>query len=111
VGRHQLAAPVFGEGTPVVVIEPSFGGAAVDWEKIARILAEETMVITYDRAPYGASSAVPDARTPHDIAADLEGLLRELLRHQGRRAVRQVRCAPRGGGLRLRRRVTVSDGE
>jgi pimeloyl-ACP methyl ester carboxylesterase len=78
VGRHQLAATVFGEGTPVVVIEPSFGGAAADWEQIARTLAEETTVITYDRAPYGASSAAQDARTPHDIAADLDGLLREL---------------------------------
>jgi pimeloyl-ACP methyl ester carboxylesterase len=78
VGRHQLAATVFGEGTPVVVIEPSFGGAAADWEKIARTRAEETTVITYDRAPYGASSAARDARTPHDIAADLDGLLREL---------------------------------
>lgn len=78
VGRHQLAAAVFGEGTPVVVIEPSFGGAAADWEKIARTLAEETTVITYDRAPYGASSAARDARTPHDIAADLHGLLQEL---------------------------------
>jgi pimeloyl-ACP methyl ester carboxylesterase len=78
VGRHQLAATVFGEGSPTVVIEPSFGGAAEDWEKIARTLAEETTVITYDRAPYGASSAARDARTPHDIAADLDGLLREL---------------------------------
>jgi len=78
VGRHRLAAMVFGEGTPVVVIEPSFGGAAADWEKIARTLAEETMVITYDRAPYGASSAARDGRTPRDIAADLDGLLREL---------------------------------
>jgi len=78
VGRHRLAATVFGEGTPVVVIEPSFGGAAADWEKIARTLAEETMVITYDRAPYGASSAARDGRTPRDIAADLDGLLREL---------------------------------
>src|ERR1700742_3805902 len=78
VGRHQLAATVFGEGTPVVVIEPSFGGAAEDWEKIAQALADETTVITYDRAPYGASSAAQDARTPHDIAADLDGLLREL---------------------------------
>jgi pimeloyl-ACP methyl ester carboxylesterase len=57
VGLHQLAATVFGEGTPTVVIEPSFGGAADDWEKIARTLAEETAVITYDRAPYGESSA------------------------------------------------------
>jgi pimeloyl-ACP methyl ester carboxylesterase len=78
VGRHQLAATVFGEGTPAVVIEPSFGGAAEDWEKIAQTLAAETTVITYDRAPYGASSAARDARTPRDIAADLDGLLREL---------------------------------
>jgi pimeloyl-ACP methyl ester carboxylesterase len=78
VGRHQLAATVFGEGAPTVVIEPSFGGAAEDWEKIAQTLAEETTVITYDRAPYGASSAARDARTPRDIAADLNGLLREL---------------------------------
>jgi pimeloyl-ACP methyl ester carboxylesterase len=78
VGRHRLAATVFGEGTPTVVIEPSFGGAADDWEKIARTLAEETTVVTYDRAPYGESSAARDARTPHDIAADLDGLLRQL---------------------------------
>jgi pimeloyl-ACP methyl ester carboxylesterase len=78
VGRHQLAATVFGEGSPAVVIEPSFGGAAEDWEKIARTLAEETTVVTYDRAPYGASSAARDARTPRDIAADLDGLLHEL---------------------------------
>src|ERR1700733_9180326 len=78
VGRHQLAATVFGEGSPAVVIEPSFGGAAEDWEKIARTLAEETTVITYDRAPYGLSSAARDARSPRDIAADLDRLLREL---------------------------------
>lgn len=78
VGQHQLAATVFGEGSPAVVIEPSFGGAAEDWEKIARALAEETTVVTYDRAPYGASSAARDARTPRDIAADLDGLLHEL---------------------------------
>ena len=78
VGRHQLAATVLGEGSPAVVIEPSFGGAAEDWQEIARTLAEETTVVTYDRAPYGASSAARDARTPRDIAADLDGLLRAL---------------------------------
>ena len=78
VGRHQLAATVFGEGSPAVVIEPSFGGAAEDWTEIARTLAAETMVVTYDRAPYGTSSAARDARTPPDIAADLDGLLRGL---------------------------------
>jgi pimeloyl-ACP methyl ester carboxylesterase len=78
VGRHQLEATVFGAGSPAVVIEPSFGGAAEDWAKIAQELAAETTVVTYDRAPYGASSAAQDARTPHDIASDLDGLLTEL---------------------------------
>jgi pimeloyl-ACP methyl ester carboxylesterase len=78
VGRHELAATVAGAGSPAVVIEPSFGGCAADWQEIAGVLAEETTVVTYDRAPYGASSAARDKRTPHDIAADLDGLLREL---------------------------------
>ncbi|HET9079670.1 MAG TPA: alpha/beta hydrolase [Trebonia sp.] len=78
VGRHRLEATVSGAGTPAVVIEPSFGGAAEDWAKIAQALAGETTVVTYDRAPYGASSAAQDRRTPHDIAADLDGLLSRL---------------------------------
>ena len=78
VGRHKLAATVIGAGSPAVVIEPSFGGCADDWQEIAGALAEDTAVVTYDRAPYGASSAARDKRTPHDIATDLDGLLREL---------------------------------
>ncbi len=76
VARHRLAATVFGGGLPAVVIEPSFGGWASDWRPIAEALAEDTTVVTYDRAPYGASSPARDARTPHDIASDLDGLLR-----------------------------------
>jgi pimeloyl-ACP methyl ester carboxylesterase len=78
VGRHQLEATVYGEGSPAVVVEPSFGGAAEDWGKIAQALSEETTVVTYDRAPYGASSAARDGRTPGEIAADLDGLLAKL---------------------------------
>jgi pimeloyl-ACP methyl ester carboxylesterase len=78
VGRHKLAATIIGTGSPAVVIEPSFGGCAADWQEIAAALAEDTTVVTYDRAPYGASSAARDKRTPHDIATDLDGLLREL---------------------------------
>ena len=78
VGRHKLAATVIGAGSPAVVIEPSFGGCAADWQEIACALAEDTTVVTYDRAPYGASSAARDKRTPHDIATDLDRLLREL---------------------------------
>ena len=78
VGRHRLAATVYGRGTPAVVIEPAFGGCAADWEPIAERLAGETTVVLYDRAPYGASSVARDARSPRDIAADLDGLLGKL---------------------------------
>jgi pimeloyl-ACP methyl ester carboxylesterase len=78
VGRHRLAAKVRGAGSPAVVIEPAFGGAAEDWDGIAATLARETTVVTYDRAPYGASSPARDARRPAQIAADLHGLLGEL---------------------------------
>lgn len=78
VGRHKLAATIIGTGSPAVVIEPSFGGCAADWQEIAAALAEDTTVVTYDRAPYGASSSARDKRTPHDIATDLDGLLGEL---------------------------------
>jgi pimeloyl-ACP methyl ester carboxylesterase len=78
VGQHRLAATVHGAGSPAVVIEPSFGGGAADWTAVAERLSGLTTVVTYDRAPYGASSAARDARTPRDIAADLDGLLRGL---------------------------------
>ncbi len=78
VGQHRLEATVFGIGTPSVVIEPSFGGWAKDWRKIAEAVAEETTVVTYDRAPYGNSSAATDSRTPAEIAGDLDGVIEGL---------------------------------
>jgi pimeloyl-ACP methyl ester carboxylesterase len=61
-----------------VVIEPSFGGSAAEWRAIAETLAAQTTVVTYDRAPYGASSRATDRRTPADIAADLHVVLETL---------------------------------
>jgi pimeloyl-ACP methyl ester carboxylesterase len=77
-GRHRIEANVVGNGSPVVVIEPSFGGSAAEWRAIADTLADQTTVVTYDRAPYGASSRAADRRTPADIAADLHIVLETL---------------------------------
>src|SRR3984957_12273402 len=77
-GRHRIEATVFGRGSPVVVIEPSFGGCAAEWRSIAESLAAQTTVVTYDRAPYGASSRAADRRTPADIAGDLRTVLQAL---------------------------------
>jgi pimeloyl-ACP methyl ester carboxylesterase len=78
VGEHRIEATVFGSGTPAVVIEPGFGGTAASWRAVAEAVAEDTTVVTYDRAPYGASSRARDARTPRDIARDLNGVLDAL---------------------------------
>jgi len=78
VGEHRIEATVFGSGQPAVVIEPPFGGNAAAWRPIAQTMAEDTTVVTYDRAPYGASSPARDGRTPREIAADLDGVLRSL---------------------------------
>jgi pimeloyl-ACP methyl ester carboxylesterase len=77
-GPHQIEANVAGGGSPVVVIEPSFGGSAAEWRSIAETLAAQTTVVTYDRAPYGASSRAADRRTPADIARDLHTVLQAL---------------------------------
>ena len=77
-GRHRIEANIVGDGSPAVVIEPSFGGTAAEWRAIAERLAAQTTVVTYDRAPYGASSRATDRRTPADIAADLHVVLQEL---------------------------------
>ncbi len=77
-GRHRIEANVVGDGSPVVVIEPSFGGSAAEWRAIAETLSAQTTVVTYDRAPYGASSRAADRRTPADIAADLHVVLETL---------------------------------
>lgn len=78
VGRHWIEANVFGRGSPAVVIEPGMGGDADGWRPLAEELGRETAVVTYNRVPYGASSAATDARTPSDVARDLHGLLRGL---------------------------------
>ena len=78
VGPHRIEATVLGSGTPPVVIEPGFGGTAASWRAVAEAVAEDTTVVIYDRAPYGASSRAQDARTPRDIARDLNGVLDAL---------------------------------
>lgn len=78
VGRHRIEAIVYGAGTPAVVIEPSFGGSAAEWQAIAERIAGETTVIAYNRAAYGASSRARDRRSAEQIAADLDGVLGRL---------------------------------
>ncbi|MEO3801357.1 alpha/beta fold hydrolase [Nonomuraea sp. B1E8] len=74
-GSHRISVTTFGSGEPAVVVEPAFGGNAASWRDVAETLADETAVVTYDRAAYGSSSRALDNRTPGDIARDLHEVL------------------------------------
>jgi pimeloyl-ACP methyl ester carboxylesterase len=78
VGPHRIETIMYGAGGPPVVIEPSFGGTAGEWDAIAERLAGETTVIAYNRAAYGASSRARDRRSAGQIADDLAGVLNGL---------------------------------
>jgi pimeloyl-ACP methyl ester carboxylesterase len=75
VGPHRISVTVFGSGGPPVVIEPGFGGTARSWRAVAEAVAEQTTVVTYDRAAYGTSSRAADGRTAPEVARDLHGVL------------------------------------
>ena len=54
-GGRSMHATKMGEGGPTVVIETGAGSSSLAWEGIQRRLAENTTVVTYDRAGYGWS--------------------------------------------------------
>jgi pimeloyl-ACP methyl ester carboxylesterase len=78
VGPHRIEVNVFGSGSPAVVIEPALGGDASAWRPLAEEIRDQTTVVTYNRVPYGTSSAAADGRTPADVARDLHDVLRSL---------------------------------
>ena len=69
VGRHRIEATVYGSGTPAVVIEPSFGGSAAEWEAIAERIAGETTVVAYttDIPSFGTAWGQPFLIGPGSI--------------------------------------------
>ena len=90
-GRHRIEANVFGSGSPVVVIEPSFGGVAAEWRSIAETLSEQTTVVTYDRVPIRGQQP---GRRPQDAGRHRRGPAR------GARSARPVRLRSSSSGSR-----------
>lgn len=78
----RLAARVRGSGSPVFVLAHGLGGTQDGWEPIARDLAKDATVITFDLAGSGASD--PSAFDPRrhasilGFADDLAGLVADM---------------------------------
>ncbi len=77
VGENTLHVRVLGEQTerPPIIIEAGSGSFSYDWFPIQEKLAEETMVVTYDRAGYGWSGPNQTERTFDQINEELHALL------------------------------------
>lgn len=74
-GRH-LHWTAAGSGAPTVVLEAGLSASSRLWEPIAEQLAEDTTVVTYDRAGYGRSDAVAAVRADQ-VVDDLRCVLRD----------------------------------
>ena len=75
IGGRQLNMRVMGEGPVTVVLEAGLGDDLRIWEQVQPEVAQFAKVIAYDRAGLGYSSTHYGARTPAQVAEDLEALL------------------------------------
>lgn len=65
-----------GDGSPAVVIVPALASNVLEWVRIQRAAASETMVVVYDRAGIGWSDSAPGPLTLDAMADDLHALLK-----------------------------------
>ena len=71
IGTHALHARVLGEGSPAVVVNIGIASRSEEWRSLQEQLAEETTVLVYDRAGYGASEPGP---LPRDSGREMDEL-------------------------------------
>jgi pimeloyl-ACP methyl ester carboxylesterase len=79
IGSARLNCKLFGhEKRNIVVIENALSSCSAEWWHIAEDISQRAIVLTYDRAGYGRSSASDFQRTPRNIAKELHALLEKL---------------------------------
>ncbi len=75
VDGRSLAYRVLGAGQPVIVMGAGLGDGMESFADVAPVLAKSAMVIVYDRAGYGLSTAASGAADAKAAARDLEAVL------------------------------------
>jgi pimeloyl-ACP methyl ester carboxylesterase len=76
VDGHRLYVNCVGAGTPTVVLFNGLGERTPSWAWVQRSLSSKTRVCAFDRAGQGWSGAAPGSQDGHELASDLQGLLR-----------------------------------
>jgi len=78
VGGRKLHSSVYGKGSPTVVLISGFGAPQIYWNSVIPSLAEQTTVLTYDRAGIGKSEIGDIPTHGKQAAKDLHSLLEKL---------------------------------
>ena len=71
--RH-IAMHRLGEGAPTIILEAGLGDSS-EWADVQDALANETLVVRYDRAGRRMSHRAPSPRSALDMAGDLHALV------------------------------------
>lgn len=75
IGSHRLQVSIAGKGAPTVVIEAGITDQMENWRPLQQRIAEETRIVTYNRAGYGQSEPGPLPRHCGREAEELKALL------------------------------------
>ena len=73
---RRLHLKCSGHGRPTVILESGFAATARAWFKVQPIVAQTTLVCSYDRAGYGLSDGGPLPRDGRAVVNDLDQALR-----------------------------------
>jgi pimeloyl-ACP methyl ester carboxylesterase len=76
VEGHSLYMNCVGTGSPAVVLFNGLGERTPSWAWVQEDLSSKTRVCTFDRAGQGWSGAAQDRQDGHELASDLDGLLK-----------------------------------
>jgi pimeloyl-ACP methyl ester carboxylesterase len=72
----KLHVQIAGVGTPPVLLEAGIAASSLSWSLVQPRIAEFTRVISYDRAGFAWSAPCPCPRTPDQIVAELDAVIR-----------------------------------
>jgi pimeloyl-ACP methyl ester carboxylesterase/drug/metabolite transporter superfamily protein YnfA len=76
VNGHRLYLNCVGSGAPTVVLFNGLGERTPSWAWVQRSLSSKTRVCAFDRAGQGWSGAATGRQDGHELASDLDGLLK-----------------------------------
>jgi pimeloyl-ACP methyl ester carboxylesterase len=76
VNGHRLYLNCIGVGEPTVVLFNGLGERTPSWAWVQRSLSSKTRVCAFDRAGQGWSGAATGRQDGHELASDLDGLLK-----------------------------------